>query len=153
MCGFIHSTFTTVPVNVIGLLLSNSADTAWWASAGAAMASKPKPRAKAPTRFRVIDDLQLIPIIEMQGKLLMPTFVKSRYQETDCRRGLRSCERIGEVRRGHVVAGFSPRYFPTSSTRALARDDMGECDMGQFIHTFYDRTLFAESMVVPTCQM
>src|SRR5262245_25112957 len=34
MCGFIHSTFTTLPVKVIGLFESNSADTEWCAASG-----------------------------------------------------------------------------------------------------------------------
>src|SRR6185436_18166226 len=34
MCGFIHSTLTTLPVKVIGLFESNSADTEWWAASG-----------------------------------------------------------------------------------------------------------------------
>src|SRR6185436_5543508 len=34
MCGFIHSTFTTLPVKVIGLFESNSAETEWCAASG-----------------------------------------------------------------------------------------------------------------------
>src|SRR5262245_694877 len=34
MCGFIQSTFLTVPVKVIGLLESNSAETEWCAASG-----------------------------------------------------------------------------------------------------------------------
>src|SRR5262245_25076465 len=34
MCGFIQSTFFTVPVKVIGLLESNSAETEWCAASG-----------------------------------------------------------------------------------------------------------------------
>src|SRR5262245_6776268 len=32
MCGFVHSTFFNVPVNLIGCLSSNSAAKEWWAS-------------------------------------------------------------------------------------------------------------------------
>jgi hypothetical protein len=45
----------TVPVNVIGLLRSNSADTAWCARAGAAAENKPKLKMQTPMSFRFID--------------------------------------------------------------------------------------------------
>src|SRR5205809_81249 len=76
MCGFIQSTFVTVPVNVIGLFRSNSADTAWCANAGIAAASRAEPKMKTPMRFRAIDP----PInlnIAIETRLLTPVPLKS----------------------------------------------------------------------------
>src|SRR2546422_3506665 len=76
MCGFIQSTFVTVPVNVIGLFRSNSADTAWCANAGTSAASRAEPKMKTPTRFRAIDP----PInlnIAIETRLLTPVPLKS----------------------------------------------------------------------------
>src|SRR3954470_12451889 len=43
MCGLVHSSCLTVPVNVIGLCVSNSAATAWGAIAGTDAASSAAP--------------------------------------------------------------------------------------------------------------
>src|SRR6267154_2057707 len=46
MWGFCHSTLVTVPVNVTGLLASNSAAKEWCASTGTAARSRPKAATK-----------------------------------------------------------------------------------------------------------
>src|SRR5262245_51973099 len=54
MCGFIHSTFVTVPVNLIGLFLSYSAAKEWCASTGVTEQTKPKQTATKPSMLRRI---------------------------------------------------------------------------------------------------
>src|SRR5215510_724439 len=41
MCGFIHSTFLTVPVTLMGLDVSNWAASEWCANAGTLLSSSP----------------------------------------------------------------------------------------------------------------
>src|SRR5215475_10553194 len=54
MCGFIHSTFVTVPVNLIGLFLSYSAAKEWCASTGVTAHRKPKQTVTKPSMLRRI---------------------------------------------------------------------------------------------------
>jgi hypothetical protein len=54
MCGFIHSTFVTVPVNLIGLFLSYSAAKEWCASTGVTEQTKPKQAVTKPSMLRRI---------------------------------------------------------------------------------------------------
>src|SRR4029453_19184873 len=54
MWGFIHSTFVTVPVNLIGLFLSYSAANEWCASTGVTAQRKPKQTATKPSMLRRI---------------------------------------------------------------------------------------------------
>src|SRR5437762_647627 len=55
MWGFCHSTLVTVPVNVTGLLASNSAAKEWCASTGTAARSRP--RAATKTEIFLISSL------------------------------------------------------------------------------------------------
>src|SRR4030095_10901946 len=70
MWGFIQSTFLTVPVNVIGLLRSNSADTAWCDRAGAAAENKPKLKMQTPMSFRFIDASNGVQFFECKAIIL-----------------------------------------------------------------------------------
>src|SRR5262245_35274275 len=54
MCGFIHSTFVTVPVNLIGLFRSYSAAKEWCASTGATAHRKPKQTVTKTSVLRLI---------------------------------------------------------------------------------------------------
>src|SRR4029079_16521712 len=59
MCGFVHSTFLTVPVNSMGLLVSNSADTEWCARAGVTATTVPSANTARPEISFFIDPLLL----------------------------------------------------------------------------------------------
>src|SRR5262245_9110006 len=54
MCGFIHSTFVTMPVNLIGLFLSYSAAKEWCASTDVTAEKKPKQTVTKTSVLRLI---------------------------------------------------------------------------------------------------
>src|SRR5215510_5281266 len=59
MCGFAHSTFVTVPLNSMGLVLSYSAANEWCAMTGTAAASKPTITRPSTPRFIAIPPQKL----------------------------------------------------------------------------------------------
>ena len=52
-CGFVHSSFVTVPVNLTGRLMSNSAANEWCDEAGTAARSDAAPTKLKKTDFTI----------------------------------------------------------------------------------------------------
>src|SRR6478672_3401136 len=117
MCGFVHSTFLTVPVNSTGLLVSNSADTEWWARAGVTAITVPIASTASPEISFFIDPLLLR--LRATATRKHPTTIRGSNG------GLADVQRILALRanpfHGHFLADFQRVLAPALTEQRVRR--------------------------------
>src|SRR5689334_1247975 len=121
MCGFIHITFCTVPVKVIGLFWSNSAAVEWCACATAPRAASANPTAMMRANSVFIVVLRGLPRLDRAAEEVGQVVLLAGVLHHHVRRGL-------ELPRAHVhpVPGVGLRIVHGDGVLERARVDAAE---------------------------